>query len=762
MLIAVFFTALTALLFEITLSRILAILLWHHFAFLIISCALLGYGAAGVWLYLFKFPADPFIPVLLLTILLFPLVILVNRLPFDPALVSLNPAHALYLVAMFMILAIPFFLAGLTLVLILKRYPADSFRIYGFDMLGAACGCIGFFGLIHISGETIWLLVNTCCAAGASMLLCRSVKQCWLPIVTPVFLLLLSYHSQLPRLTISDYKSLSLALRMPNSRLLHTQWDAVSRVDWFESSLARFAPGLSLYYQGELPPQIGITIDGDRLTGHTTIPESGNAYLENLPSQFLLQVDPVPENVLILDVVGGDDINQALRTTNARITVQTDNGILENWLKAQFAGKGIEFRTEKARSLLETATHRFDRIVVSLEGALPTGGTGMSSLVESSLETREGMATLLDRLSMHGWLSFHRYVLPPPRAELRLMLTIIDSMNRKGWNPKKQLAVLQTVSTILVVVHAQAWTTDQVAHFQSFCREKGFTPLYYPGIPPELISQPVALILENSEQLISESPFDLTPVNDNRPFFHHFLRIDKLGVLYQVFDGKWEALVEAGLLLPLLWCLVWVVSLLFLLMPLALKSGTIVKPVAISLYFLCLGFGFMSIEIAFFEKLVTFLGYPTYSLSIVLGTLLVSSGSGAMIFRHRRKNVKEALFMILIGILLLYFFGLDFILTQAVGLVLPLRILVATSLILLPGLVMGVPFPHGIDLLSARPDAQQRIFQAWCFNSFASVLGSVSAMLIAVFFGISVLFLIASLTYTLAIFILKRGTSINI
>ena len=38
------------LLLQIALTRVFAIMLWHHFAYLVISIALLGYGAAGSWL----------------------------------------------------------------------------------------------------------------------------------------------------------------------------------------------------------------------------------------------------------------------------------------------------------------------------------------------------------------------------------------------------------------------------------------------------------------------------------------------------------------------------------------------------------------------------------------------------------------------------------------------------------------------------------------------------------------------------------------
>ena len=45
--VGLFFTAMAVLLFQIALTRVFAILLWYHFAYLIVALALLGFGASG-------------------------------------------------------------------------------------------------------------------------------------------------------------------------------------------------------------------------------------------------------------------------------------------------------------------------------------------------------------------------------------------------------------------------------------------------------------------------------------------------------------------------------------------------------------------------------------------------------------------------------------------------------------------------------------------------------------------------------------------
>ena len=44
---AIFLLSATALAYEVLLVRLFSIIHWHHFAFMVISIALLGYGVSG-------------------------------------------------------------------------------------------------------------------------------------------------------------------------------------------------------------------------------------------------------------------------------------------------------------------------------------------------------------------------------------------------------------------------------------------------------------------------------------------------------------------------------------------------------------------------------------------------------------------------------------------------------------------------------------------------------------------------------------------
>jgi hypothetical protein len=129
----------------------------------------------------------------------------------------------------------------------------------------------------------------------------------------------------------------------------------------------------------------------------------------------------------------------------------------------------------------------------------------------------------------------------------------------------------------------------------------------------------------------------------------------------------------------------------------------------------------------------------------VVFLLLLSSGAGSAISRASAHISLAAI----LGVILLYVFALPALLAAAVGLNFAVK-LVLSALILLPlGFLMGTPFPTGLKLLARNGNAG--VEWAWAMNAAASVLGSVTAMVIAIHFGLIVTLLCAGLAYAAAI-----------
>ena len=768
----IFLLSFAGLMFEVSLSRLLAITLWHHFAFLIISCALLGYGTAGSWQLIFRKRFSAFYPALLFSTTLIPLFLVSLHFSFDPALLPLEPFHWLYLILLFVLFSLPFFFVGLTINLLLTQFPGDAFRLYGFDLVGAAGGCFGFFLIAPMCSEFYWLVVVSIIGNMGLILLSERKIHFGLSFLTAIILVLIWNSPGLPIVKMSPYKSLPQALKYPGSRIIKTQWNAVTRVDWFESPLARFAPGLSLNFIEELPKQIGITLDGDSLTAYSDWTGENSAYLMYLPGRIIYDFLPSPSNILFLDILGGQEVQSAFHHRVPKIRVQTENALLAEWLHRQKLPLNIEIEVERGRTTLARARETFDRIVVSLEGALPTGNSGMTVLQESALETSEGITQLLLHLSETGWLTIHRYLLPPPRAEFRLTVTLVEALNEMGWDPGHHLGIFRTVSTIMFIVSASPWSEIDRATFRQFCSEQGYAMIYYPGMvlteankenrfQKPVYAESVQKILYNRNEFISNNPFNMASVSDDRPYFYNFLRLSRISDAYHIFGNKWEALMEAGLLIHGLFLILLLIAGCLILFPLLLLRSKIRRLSEQITYFFWIGLGFMIIEIALFEKLTQFLGEPTYSFATVLGCLLVASGIGAGISHFMTFRWRIISHGALIVLLVFYALAIDPVLHQFFGSGLPIRFCVAISLTSSVGLLMGIPFPKGIVSLVVQ-DANEpphtmnstltkdRVALAWSFNGFGSVIGASGAMLLAQYFGLASLFIWAAILYSLA------------
>jgi len=163
------------------------------------------------------------------------------------------------------------------------------------------------------------------------------------------------------------------------------------------------------------------------------------------------------------------------------------------------------------------------------------------------------------------------------------------------------------------------------------------------------------------------------------------------------------------------------------------------------IYFICLGLGFIFMEIILIQKYILILGYPVYSFGIVTAGLLLSSGLGSLI-SNKFTNPKKAIFVGLIGILLgtlISMVLLKYIGVFIIGLPFWLRITISLALIGLNGLFMGFMFPSGIRLLS---EAEESIPWMYSINSIFSVTGSYSAIILSILFGFDyVLFIVIGL-----------------
>jgi hypothetical protein len=173
----------------------------------------------------------------------------------------------------------------------------------------------------------------------------------------------------------------------------------------------------------------------------------------------------------------------------------------------------------------------------------------------------------------------------------------------------------------------------------------------------------------------------------------------------------------------------------------------------IFLYFAALGMGFMFIEIVLMQKLVLFLGHPTYAVTVVLTTLLAFAGLGSLaasaILEISPRKLR-VLLGIIVALVLLCTGAIDYLLPQLLGRAFPIRVGAVAMLLAPLGLALGMPFPLGIRVLDASYPSL--VAWAWAINAFLSVFSSIFCIVLAMLVGFSSVLILAAAVYALGLF----------
>jgi hypothetical protein len=284
---------------------------------------------------------------------------------------------------------------------------------------------------------------------------------------------------------------------------------------------------------------------------------------------------------------------------------------------------------------------------------------------------------------------------------------------------------------------------------------------------------PAALYHEMTEKILNPATreafhdaylFDVRPVTDDRPFFYHNFRVDKIVPLYRAVGDKWQLFLEGGYLVHLVFVQAVVICILLIALPLG-KAGRSVSSWSLA-YFALIGMAFMLTEICLIQRFILFLTRPVYAFSAVLFSILVTSALGSYcsgtipLLRDNgeipgKKSLSRIAVLAAVPILLLlYAVLLQRALTWAIAWPLWTRYGVTFLAILPLGFMMGMFFPAGIRVLSSR--FAHAIPWAWAVNACVSVVGSVLAVLIALSAGFTAVLCVAAGVYAFAVLVLWR------
>ncbi len=768
LLAGIFISSSATIAFEITLTRVFSISLWYHFAFMVISIAMLGLGMSGTVLSLVpKLKRRELLGLygIGLGLTLFSGYLGTNLIPFDPARLAWDRQQLLYIGAYYILLAIPFFFFGL---IVSTSFALESDRaslVYGADLLGAGGGSVA--AILLMSGLGPERSVFAIAAGGlvGAALLGRPKAAAAL---LAVLIFLAATNPDFMRIRMSQYKGLEQALRYPGAKHIKTYYSGFSRVDVFDSPMARFAPGLSLKHLDPLPRQLGLAVDG---AGINAITDAGGdmEFLGFLPSALPYEMSE-RRNVLVVESKGGLNVLLARHYGASYIEKTESVPLIVEVMRddyGDFSGGIYDTNTfEKlARSRLLSTERKYDVIDISLTGAVPSGAFGMS---EDYAFTVEAFRQYLAHLADEGVLSLGMYLVPPPQTELRLLMTGLAALEDLGARqPEGHVAALRSWGSIAMVFKKTPLGESDIDALKDFARKRNFDLVYYPGIresetniyvemPENDYYEAFKAIIDPAtrDAFVRNYVFDITPVHDESPYFHHYLKLGKVRETIEVMGGKWQYFIEEGYLLPAVLVQVLVLSLVLLLLP-AFGKAARARPSLELVYFALLGFGFMFVEIPLIQAMILPLENPSYAVAAVLASVLVWSGTGSLLSQRyaslRTPRTVLALAALVLPYGLLLTLGAGKIAAYPIALKFALTFLLVTAV----GVLMGIPFPMGMRFLGKKSPGL--IPWAWAINGCFSVLAPVVATMLALEFGFNTVLFLGALMYAAAFGIIKKA-----
>jgi len=797
-------TSICVLAYEILLMRLLSIGQWHHFAYMVISMSLLGFGAAGALLFVLfdriKRNPDWWLIVLAgATAVSFSLAFaLSQKIGLDPLQLIWQPSQWLKMLATYLVMAIPFLLAGGIVGIILTGAGEQVHRMYAIDLLGAGCGALGIVPALYAGPPWKLLPVLGCLIILGSIWCCLKIQHRKVGVLTILIGLGMVgtvYMAITPVPRMHETKGLPMTLAFPDARIEARKDGPLGMIHVVGSSLIRHVPGLSLKFglgngdqEAGIPEQKGVFVDADGLSPITSF--SGDLdELEHL--DFTSMALPYhirrPARVLAVGAGGGTDILLGLlHRTPEIIALEANQQIADLLMKpfARFSGNlysrpGVRLEVREARQFLHSTSERFDLIQLSMIDSFVSSAGGLHSASESYLYTTEAFGQYLAHLTDSGMLAITRWLKLPPRDSLRTISTALSALRGMNFSdrPEEHLLFIRSWNTFTVLVSKTAFTRDEILTARKFCDARSFDIAYYAGMGPEQANQydihkspyyfngAKNLCGADAESFLNKYLFDVSATTDDRPFFSHFFRWKTAPALFRYLQREWLPMIEMGHIFIMATLVQSVLAgALLILLPLIFlgwvehkqgRAGPGPRPsdiLGMLIYFGCIGVGFMFLEMAFLPRYTLLLSHPVYAAAVVLSTVLVFAGCGSLSVRRFQAASSWFLWIPVVVILCwVVFHGVagDRLFDIALGWPLAQRLVFAVLLLAVPSFFMGWPFPSGLRVMTRRHPAL--VPWAWGINGSASVIGAVLGKGLAVSIGFRLLMFAACILYIIAV-----------
>jgi predicted membrane-bound spermidine synthase len=749
-----FLISFSVLCFEIISTRITSVIFVNDYSFIILSFAILGLGSGGIFSY-YKIKvkegnyAQKFISGSLI-------VLSISLCIFIISVVAISITNPFIY---FFLLFLPFFFAGIVYSLIFKFYAEYSFKVYASDLTGAAIGSVASIGALSWFNAPNSILFLAIIILGSAGILLQNIvtKKSIIGFYSILFLsfILLLYNGKnefLGSVPIGYFpeKDFHYVYHGSNiqSQIIDSRWSIYGRSDLVQYNHQDMVK--HLFIDGAAGTQMY------RFNGNINKP--GPVLLELLLHQsisipFLFLKESEKNNMLTIGPGGGKEVLIALFGGVEQITgVEINPDFVDIVIEHKNFNGGIytnfpnvNILVKEGRHYIKQSDRNYDLIVMVLPSTEQMQNIEAFAMSENYLFTVEAIRDYLRILTPEGRLIFTVH----NKWELmRLIVTVISAFEEIGIESnsiKNHFAILEAEYAPTIIIKKEAFTKDEISHWQNVMKTVPkdlpaitYLPYNEDKIETTDVNQFLTKVSQNKmavKKYIEQYEYNISPCKDDSPYFYKI----KKGVpdnYLQLLSG------------------IAVFNFIIVLLPFKLVNKNagkerrkIIVPLAI---FICIGAGFIILEISLFQKLILYLGSPTVSLSILLSSLLIGMGIGSFGGKKIYKNdVKKRLILVSILIIItgvILFILYPYILSELLVYSLLFRSLACFLMILPFGFLLGIPFPSCIQILKQE---NLEVYIPWMYgvNGAMSVLGSVLTVILSMILGMTPVFFIGLFIY---------------
>jgi len=795
--------ALSTLVLELMLIRVFDVTLTPNLSYFVVSLAVFSFGLAGIYATLRPIPVEAEIRGRLVgcavgfaaaILLLHPVI---NALPLDYTQLGKAPVKTVASFgALYLVLLLPFFLAGYILIAIFSKYAAKIQRLYFWDLVGAGLGTVLVIPFILMIGPGGLIVVAAALALLAAALFTESrgatrgyivaaVVIAAIPAVRGQNYIDFTYHM--------DKRGIVTAVKEGRDELV--RWDPISKIDVLDETFTpetatpwhKSGDRKAIEYDGANQTSYFYKFDGN-LKGLRELMDRDRSKVNEhfwqigvLASHYLKR--DTNHSVLVIGSAGGQETKASLIYGATDVdtvelvptVVNLATGLYSPYIGDIFHNPAVHPHAGEGRSFLRSTDKKYDIIQIYSNHTSSSIAQGSGALSPVYLQTEEAYEEYFSHLTPNGVLHINHYGFP------REITTAALAWKKMGRTDFRKHVVLffspaeLTLPTLLIKM--TPWTAEEIASLSAYLA------------PPELDEKDRLVLMENPldpgksflsddfysgnfpSELAERMPVDFTPRTDDNPYFSLFRKhIHAIKEDPKTFvDPGTAYMLNASLLhgIPMDQVHLWITAgasfifaFIFILLPLKFsKVGREEGATALPLlaYFSCLGAAFITLELVFIQKFMQLIGSPLYTYSTVIFTMLLGAGIGSAASERLGINSRQRWAVPFVAIMVI---GLALVLLYEpiakAGLAFPIggRIAISGLMIFPLGFFLGMPFPLGILAIEHQP--RGAVAWAWGMNGLFTVIGGLASVFGGVEIGFDFTIIIALALYGCALAVYRK------